>query len=107
MWQSFIVSGGTGEMTAMGARRVVPPARSSVGSRFSKRTLVVTLGNGRDAPKSEVPGMCQFLSWCRRRYRSGIAAAAALGLMSVPIFQYGDSQPVTGCLGSEPGSDVP
>jgi len=26
------------------------PARSSVGSRFSKRTLVVILGNGRDAP---------------------------------------------------------
>jgi hypothetical protein len=40
-----------------------------------------------NVPKSEVPGMCQFLSWCRRRYRSGIAAAAALGLMSVPIFQ--------------------
>src|SRR5258708_2306846 len=31
-------------------RRVVPTPRSSVGSRFSKRTLVGTLGNGRDAP---------------------------------------------------------
>jgi len=34
-----------------GARRVVPPPRSSVGSRFSKRTLVGTLLNGRERRK--------------------------------------------------------
>jgi hypothetical protein len=34
---------------SLGARRVIP-TRSSVGSRFSKRTLVGTLGNARDAP---------------------------------------------------------
>ena len=38
-------------MTGMGHEDQFPaPRRSSVGSRFSKRTLVGALGNGRDAP---------------------------------------------------------
>ena len=39
---------------SFGARRVIPIPEISVGSRFSKRTLVGTLGNGRDAPKAAV-----------------------------------------------------
>ena len=36
--------------SAAGQEEYFPPPRSSVSSRFSKRTLVGTLGNGRDAP---------------------------------------------------------
>ena len=36
--------------------RVVPAPSSSVGNRFSKRTLVGALGNGRDAPMIGIGG---------------------------------------------------
>ena len=38
--------------TASGQEELFPFPRSSVGSRFSNRTLVGTLGNGQDAPKA-------------------------------------------------------
>jgi len=39
---------------AFGQEEWSPPARSSVGSRFSQRTLVATLRNGRGAPIADL-----------------------------------------------------